>query len=193
VVVAECRERDGAARGELVRRINALGVDLLGTPPDDVVLAPPHAVLKTSSGKIRRAATREAYLAGSLGRAGRAPWRQILRLALSGGLKRLQRSADLLHGILAWVVFALLMPLAVAGILLLPGVGARWRCAALLVRLGIRLCGIRLDVRGRERLVAGPLCLRRQSRELPRCIRPAGGHCRSPCVSSPSRNLPRSP
>ena len=155
VVVAECRERSEAARAELVRRINVLGTDLLGTPPDDVVLAPPHAVLKTSSGKIRRAATRDAYLAGSLGRAGRAPWRQILRLGLSGGLKRLQRSADLLHGILAWVVFALLMPLAAAGILLLPGVGARWRCAALLAQLGIRLCGIRLDVRGREELAAG--------------------------------------
>ncbi|MDZ4251567.1 MAG: AMP-binding protein, partial [Sulfuritalea sp.] len=54
VVVAESREIDTTARQELVRRINALTVDLLGTPPDDVVLAPPHAVLKTSSGKIRR-------------------------------------------------------------------------------------------------------------------------------------------
>jgi hypothetical protein len=81
------RTGDGAARGELLGRINALGVELLGTPPDDVVLAPPHAVLKTSSGKIRRAATRDAYLAGRLGRRGRAPWRQLLRLAIAGGLQ----------------------------------------------------------------------------------------------------------
>ncbi|MCF8175361.1 MAG: AMP-binding protein, partial [Burkholderiaceae bacterium] len=45
VVVAESRASGADERQELVRRINALTVDLLGTPPDDVVLAPPHAVL----------------------------------------------------------------------------------------------------------------------------------------------------
>ena len=36
---------------------------IIGTPADDIMLAPPGTVLKTSSGKIRRAATKERYLA----------------------------------------------------------------------------------------------------------------------------------
>jgi hypothetical protein len=33
-------------------------------PVNDIVLAPPHDVLKTSSGKIRRAASRDPYKRG---------------------------------------------------------------------------------------------------------------------------------
>ena len=84
VVVAESRETDNAARQELIRHINGLTVDLLGTPPDDVVLAPPNAVLKTSSGKIRRSATREIYCGEGFARGGRSLWLQVVRLSLAG-------------------------------------------------------------------------------------------------------------
>ena len=156
VVVAESRETDEAARQELIRRINALGVDLLGAPPDDVVLAPPHAVLKTSSGKIRRAATRDVYCGDGFGAGGRAPWLQVLRLGtaglwqtLRGGLRQ---GGDLLYGAYAWSVFGLLLPPAVAGILLLPDAGMRWRFTRALARVCARLCGIRLQVAGLEHL-----------------------------------------
>ena len=39
-------------------------MDLIGSPVDDIVLAPPHTVPKTSSGKIRRVAAREYYERG---------------------------------------------------------------------------------------------------------------------------------
>ena len=156
VVVAESRETDAAARRELIRRINSLGVDLLGTPPDDVVLAPPHSVLKTSSGKIRRAATRDVYCGDGFGAGGRAPWLQVLRLGtaglwqtLRGGLRQ---GGDLLYGAYAWSVFGLLLPPAVAGILLLPDAGMRWRFTRALARVCARLCGIRLQVAGLEHL-----------------------------------------
>lgn len=68
VVLAETRSKD-AARDEMRARINALVTELAGEPPDEVVLAPPNTVLKTSSGKIRRAATRELYLRGGVGKA----------------------------------------------------------------------------------------------------------------------------
>jgi hypothetical protein len=57
IAIAEVRSKDAADREALRTRINALGIELLGSPPDEVVLAPPNTVLKTSSGKIRRAAT----------------------------------------------------------------------------------------------------------------------------------------
>src|SRR5207245_5749707 len=58
VVLAETRERDAAKHGELKTKINELAIGLIGAPVDDIVLAPPHTVPKTSSGKIRRVAAR---------------------------------------------------------------------------------------------------------------------------------------
>ncbi|WP_089718613.1 AMP-binding protein, partial [Candidatus Entotheonella palauensis] len=56
VVLAETRETGTEEQTKLRSQIDALVVDMLGAPADDVVLAPPQTVLKTSSGKIRRAA-----------------------------------------------------------------------------------------------------------------------------------------
>ena len=62
VVLAETREViSGEATDEVVlqtlrQRIVEATVAALGEPPDEVVLASPHSVLKTSSGKIWRAA-----------------------------------------------------------------------------------------------------------------------------------------
>lgn len=154
VVVAESRETDATVRQELVRRIDGLAVDLLGTPLDDVVLAPPHSVLKTSSGKIRRSGTREAYCGEGFGRGGRALWLQVLRLGVAGfwqGMRgALRRGGDLVYGGYAWCVYGLLALPAVLGILLLPGVGLRWRWAGSLAQACMRLCGIRLQVGGLE-------------------------------------------
>jgi acyl-CoA synthetase (AMP-forming)/AMP-acid ligase II len=69
VVLAETHLTDPAARARLRARINERVVDCIGEPAEEIVLAPPHAVLKTSSGKLRRAATRAAYEDHSLGRA----------------------------------------------------------------------------------------------------------------------------
>ena len=57
------RRRCGATR------CRARCVAAIGEPADEIVLAPPHSVLKTSSGKVRRSACREAYEAGRIGAA----------------------------------------------------------------------------------------------------------------------------
>ncbi|HEV2228317.1 MAG TPA: AMP-binding protein [Steroidobacteraceae bacterium] len=93
VVLAETRYKDPAARAQLSARINQRVVDNLGEPPEEILLAPPHTVLKTSSGKLRRAATRAAYEDGSLGRAHASPALQLLRLTLQGVRPELQRMA----------------------------------------------------------------------------------------------------
>ena len=115
VVLAETRESDPAAREKLRHAINDCAVDVLGMPADEVVLAPPHTVLKTSSGKIRRAASREFYERG--GQAARpAPvWWQFVRMALAGALPQLRRLrrglSDLLYAAYVWALFWLLAPL----------------------------------------------------------------------------------
>ncbi|MBK9021105.1 MAG: AMP-binding protein [Sulfuritalea sp.] len=156
VVVAESRVTEAEVRQELVRRIDALAVELLGSPPDDVVLAAPNTVLKTSSGKIRRAATRDAYCREGFGRRARAPWRQMLRLAAAGTWRRLGSLGGMLYGAYAWGIVAVLAVPLVAVTLVLPGLALRWRCGAALVRTGLRLCGISLQVDGLQHLRPGP-------------------------------------
>jgi 1-acyl-sn-glycerol-3-phosphate acyltransferase len=91
VVMAETRLTDPEARASLSRRIGEATIQLLGLPPDDVVLVPPHAVPKTSSGKIRRSAARTLYEGGDLGTRHRPLWLQLAALALSGAVHRIRR------------------------------------------------------------------------------------------------------
>ncbi|MGH9355585.1 MAG: AMP-binding protein, partial [Terriglobia bacterium] len=80
VVVAETRaaapEELRRIEEEIVKRVDAV----LGIPPDKVALVEPQSVPKTSSGKIRRNATRALYVNGQLTSRKRAPWVQMGRL-----------------------------------------------------------------------------------------------------------------
>ena len=86
MVVAETRETDSGALRALQEEVRNNCNDLLGMPPDEVVLAPPHAVLKTSSGKIRRAAVRELFEQNRIGQRPRAVWLQVVRVALENAV-----------------------------------------------------------------------------------------------------------
>jgi 1-acyl-sn-glycerol-3-phosphate acyltransferase len=115
IVLAESRETKPEERARIVADINQLAVDLAGMPADEVVLAPPRTVLKTSSGKIRRAACRELYERGRLGavEARRPPWLQLALLAAEGLAARtrgaLARAGELLWGGWAWTSLVLVM------------------------------------------------------------------------------------
>jgi 1-acyl-sn-glycerol-3-phosphate acyltransferase len=161
VVLAETRERDEALRAALRARINALAVELIGGPADDVVLAPPHTVLKTSSGKIRRAASRDVYLRGAIGDKGAPVWRQFAGLAVAsarGRLAQLARTAgEVAYACYVWSMFGLLGLVALTAALVVPT--ATWRRAALhgIARLMARLSGLPVAVKGIGNLpAAGP-------------------------------------
>ncbi|WP_191624437.1 AMP-binding protein, partial [Pseudomonas fluorescens] len=112
VVLAESNEKEAGARQRLQQEVNRIVVDLTGVPPDDIVLAPPHSVLKTSSGKIRRAASRELYERGEVGRPHLAVWRQLLRLVLQAVRGHFGRSwrtcRAALYAAYIWLLFWLL-------------------------------------------------------------------------------------
>ena len=91
VVEAETTETDEGAREALRSAIIEVSVDLIGSPPDEVVLAPPGTVLKTSSGKIWRAASRDLYQRGG-SRPPRPLWWQIARFAATTAAPRLRRA-----------------------------------------------------------------------------------------------------
>lgn len=67
IIMTETRSKDSNELEKLHTDINALVTDLIGSPPDEIVLAPPGSVLKTSSGKIRRSASRELFEKGVVG------------------------------------------------------------------------------------------------------------------------------
>ncbi len=133
IVLAETRESAPHRLEKLHIAINALVADLVALPPDQVLLVPPHTILKTSSGKLRRSATREIYEQGHLGRKGRAVWWQLMRVALSGLIPQfgqaLIRGAENFYAGYCWGLYYLLGGSAWLLIFLLPR--RSWRGAVL--------------------------------------------------------------
>ena len=163
VIVAETRAAAPAEREALQAAVIGRVTAALGVPPDAVVLVEPGAVPKTSSGKIRRATTREQFLAGALGKS--AGTSLPTRIRLAGGalaaaardrMSAVARAAYAAYvGVLGVVIVGLFWtPVAIFGTqplaFSLGRTAARW-----LFRLG----GCRLRAEGVERLTGGPYVL----------------------------------
>jgi 1-acyl-sn-glycerol-3-phosphate acyltransferase len=143
-----------SARDDLRRRIDEVTVLLLETPADDVVLAPPHTVLKTSSGKIRRSACRELYEQGQLRARPRAVALQVARLAASGLRERsraaLRRAADLSYSTVWWLSLVLVAAVAWPLVVALPRREWRWAVLHHAGRAFLRATATHFTVDGAE-------------------------------------------
>ena len=163
VVIAESYEKQSTALQRLQKQVFDVSTDLLGTPPDDVVIAPPHSVLKTSSGKIRRAANRETYEQGRVGSPQTAVWRQFLRLGLSALLPQWRRTRSMIRDTLyagyAWALFLLLAPPVWLTVVCAPVAAWRWQVMRGAARLLARLTCTRVRVAGLEHLPAAQPCV----------------------------------
>lgn len=144
-VAAETRQPTQKTR--LAAAVNEAVRQAIGMPPDIVLILPPHAIPKTSSGKLRRDETRQLYLEGRLGTPTRPPWQQKLHLLLEAIAARaraghfwLRRAAEMLYGIYALAMFGLwLVPVAAVVALLPPGRARRltaWACRHYLKTVG---------------------------------------------------------
>ncbi len=155
VVLAEMRDKDRSRDADLKRMINDLAVGLIGAPADDIVLAPPGTVPKTSSGKIRRVAAREFYERGPSAVKSQAVWLQFARLMLAGAAPQLRRGARTLAGLLfalrGYLAFALLFPWALLAAVFAP-VPACWKVGGFVARGFLRLSGIPVIASGLENL-----------------------------------------
>ncbi|MEX2586856.1 MAG: AMP-binding protein [Actinomycetota bacterium] len=160
VVLTETREQNEDKRAEMHRQIVSTSVDLLGTPPDEVVLAAPGTVLKTSSGKIRRAACRELYEREELSRRVKPVWLQVAGLtssALAGRLRRLpQALGSALYAVYIWALFGVLALIAWIVVALTPGIELRWRIFRSLAGLLFRLAGMGPRVAGSAEAAGAP-------------------------------------
>ena len=163
VVLAETRETAEAAKEGLRRLINERALDVIGMPADEIVLAPPHTVLKTSSGKIRRAASREFYERGGSAVRPAPVWLQFARMAWAGIVPQLRRwlqgLEEFAYAVYVWILFLVLAPpawLAVAA-------GRRPRFTRPLIhrmaRLFLWLARMRVAATGLEQLPRTPCVL----------------------------------
>jgi 1-acyl-sn-glycerol-3-phosphate acyltransferase len=156
VVLAETTQAEGAERDPLRARARTAVTDILGSPPDDVVLVEPGTVPRTSSGKIRRAAAREHYLAQQFDLPRRALRWQIARLWLAGiggRLTRLRRATgEYLYAGWWWTILGTCVAVGAVAVLLLPRRAWRWGAVRTVARATLFAMGVPLAVQGIARL-----------------------------------------
>ena len=152
IVLAETRETEPAVFAQLRQRIEEAATPLLDAPPDEIVLAPPHAVPKTSSGKLRRTSARELFERGELALRPQPLWQQVLRLSIAGLGPQLRRTVrtvgEYLYASWWWSVVVLMGAFLWPTLLLLPRSSQRWSLTHRVARAAFRLVGIRLNVTG---------------------------------------------
>ena len=163
VVLAETRETDANILERLRSEVSAVAADLIGMPPEEVILAPPHSVLKTSSGKIRRAASRELYEHGGIGARPHALWWQLVRLAWQAVLPQLRRTlratGAVLYTAYTWALFWSVAPVVWVITAVVRRADWNWAVSRLAARLWLRLARIPVHVQGITHLPTGACVL----------------------------------
>jgi 1-acyl-sn-glycerol-3-phosphate acyltransferase len=155
IVVAETREKDKAKRAAISEHIQEKLVSLMGVGADQVVLVGPHAVPKTSSGKLQRSRCKALFLARRLGHGMLPPWLQGVKLGLQTllhqGMRLVRVSAKLFYTLYVAFVFMLLFPPFYLTVCFAsPALAAR--VTRLAARSFIWLVGWRMKVIGKEHL-----------------------------------------
>ncbi len=163
VVLAETREQAQAPRERVRAAIADRVLDVLGEPADLIVLAPPHTVLKTSSGKIRRSACRELFESGRVGARQAGARRQVARLVLAAArpmaLRALRAVLGALYGAWTWLWFVVLTPLTWLLTALAPRPTVAWAVSRGAARTLLRLSATPLSVEGLEHLPREGACV----------------------------------
>jgi 1-acyl-sn-glycerol-3-phosphate acyltransferase len=164
VVIAETRERDASQQRPLRREVVARTIDALGAPPDEVLIVPPGYVLKTSSGKIRRSAMREAYVRGDLLKprpSAVSQWARVVAGAVTARVGRAAvQSGRLLYTAYAAAVLAISTPLLWVVLRVTPTGLPAARVMKAWSRAVLALGGLSPHVSGAEHLrTAGPAML----------------------------------
>ena len=163
IVLAETRLTGPDELAQLRHKISEASASLLDLQPDEILLAPPHTVPKTSSGKLRRSAARALYEAGALGRPHRALWWQLLRLKAGGLTNRCQRTlrtvSDMGYAAYWWFVVGVIATPTWPLVVLLPKRHMRHAVIGVAARTLFWLTGVRLKISAQAPLPEGAAIL----------------------------------
>ena len=156
VVVAESRKLDQNTQEDIRYQIEALALEHLGLAADEIIIAPPQTILKTSSGKIRRAALAQLYTLDELIVPQRPVWQQLLRLGAGPAVDRMRRFArragELAYAAWVAIVVALTTVITWPLVVVLPGENQRHGLARLSARILLWLTAVRIDINGLEQI-----------------------------------------
>ncbi|MGJ0506969.1 MAG: AMP-binding protein [Methylocystis sp.] len=156
IVVAETGETDPQARDGLISRAQQVVSEVSGAVADEIVLIPPHAAPKTSSGKIRRSAAKAFYEKGCLGAPKQAVWRQLTRLALAAagtqGWRLLASVRSFFYACWWWLAVGIGYAVVWLGVMTLPTLQARWAFSRKIARATLAALGVPLEIRGIEHI-----------------------------------------
>lgn len=161
VVIAETRVTDKLALSDLRDAVSRKVVATIGEPPDEVAIIRLYTVLKTSSGKIRRAANCAVYERGEH-HGSRAALLQLTRISLDSVLpeaKAIMRNTGArLYALWWWTMAGLGAALAFSVLLISQRTGEQW--IRVVARLFLRVVGARTRVIGIKNIPAhGPVVL----------------------------------
>ncbi len=163
VVLAETKAPGGRGAASVREAVAQAVIAAIGEPADEVLLVPPHTVLKTSSGKVRRSACRAMVEQGAIGSGSASVQTQWLRLAAGAVVLRGRHALGVLAGVLfglrAHLLFWLMAPVAWLVAVVLPTPTAVWRFCHRAARALLSLAGVKLDVTGLEHLPMNGRCV----------------------------------
>ena len=157
VLVAETRLAGDDRIESLRREVASRVTESLGIPPDVVVIAPAGTVLKTPSGKIRRAAMREAYESGRLlsRQSAAVQWAQLVTANVGSRLKRaLDLAGRLVFTSYILLLVALTLPILWILVLVLPRGRAVYGAVSRWSRMMLALTGLSPRISGLDHLRA---------------------------------------
>ena len=168
IVLAESHAESNEERDRLEHEVVAAVAAGVGVPPDVVRVVRPGVVPKTPSGKIRHAAVREAYAAGSISQRRRVPlslrW-GLLAGKVLGGLRAaahtIGRGMQVALLVTAWALgLVLLGPLVLLLMYTLPRGRPVRSLSRVVCKIMLAISGCPVEIEGRDRMPRrGPLVL----------------------------------
>ncbi len=156
VVVAETREKSPSTLAQMQKKINGKVLELIGSAPEVVVLAPPHSVLKTLNGKIRRSATRDLFESGNIGKGERFIWIFYFKIFFANLLMKTRslfsRFFEIIYTIYFWVLIGIVAIPSILFVILMPFENVRWAFIRFTLKLLSKFLGIGITASGLENL-----------------------------------------
>ncbi|CAJ0854928.1 acyl-[acyl-carrier-protein]-phospholipid O-acyltransferase / long-chain-fatty-acid--[acyl-carrier-protein] ligase [freshwater sediment metagenome] len=156
VVVAETAATDPETRAQLTAHAQQVVSEVSGAVADEIVLVPPHAAPKTSSGKIRRSAAKALYEQGCLGAPKQAVWRQLTRLAFAGLRTHTRRFfaglRSLLYACWWWTAAGVGYVIVWLGVMTIPSLKGRWAFSRMIAGATLRALRVPVEAKGLEHI-----------------------------------------
>jgi len=158
VLVAETHHIDNNRKAKIIAAVNNIALELLDSAVDEVVIAAPHTIPKTSSGKIRRAACKELYQQGHLDFRQNAIWLQVIHLLSAGAVPQFRRywrtCVDLSYAGYCWLLMGIIAPIVWSLVAAIPNSNWCWAVTRFGAQALIWLTGTKLTLKGQAHLPA---------------------------------------